>query len=203
MFRLALHNERDDGLPYGSEAAMSNVSNCSRFETLRACDCKGYFNVGMPQCWLGDRCQQFGELLPLSSEQHILKTETVISPRTVVLSAGLQGMLVYATVVFLVLTYHCSNSTNENRNRMERKVKYPRYRPTWPRAVQEVKAPRFRHSAHEGGKIVTPTHRPPLPPVISSYSFLEAHGLVGCFGKTPSNTTGDRSRDIPTGSAAP
>ena len=31
-----------------------------------------------------------------------------------------------------------------------------------------------RHSAQEGGKVVTLTHRPPLPPGISWYSFLEA-----------------------------
>ena len=47
-------------------------------------------------------------------------------------------------------------------------VKYPRYRPTWLRGVQQVKAPQIsRHSAHEGGKVVTPTYRPPLPPGIS------------------------------------
>ena len=31
-----------------------------------------------------------------------------------------------------------------------------------------------RHSSHEGGKVVTRTHRPPLPSGISWYSFLEA-----------------------------
>ena len=31
-----------------------------------------------------------------------------------------------------------------------------------------------RHSAHEGGKVVSLTHRPPLHPGISWYSFLEA-----------------------------
>ena len=31
-----------------------------------------------------------------------------------------------------------------------------------------------RHSAHEGGKVVTLTHQPPLPPGISWHSFLEA-----------------------------
>ena len=31
-----------------------------------------------------------------------------------------------------------------------------------------------RHSAREGGKVVTLTHRPPLPPGISWYSYLEA-----------------------------
>ena len=47
-------------------------------------------------------------------------------------------------------------------------IKCPRYRPTCPRGVQQVKAPQIsRHSAHEGGKFVTPTHRPPLPPGIS------------------------------------
>ena len=36
-----------------------------------------------------------------------------------------------------------------------------------------------RHSAHEGGKVVTPTHRPPLPPGISWYSFREAESTPG------------------------
>ena len=36
-----------------------------------------------------------------------------------------------------------------------------------------------RHSAHEGGKVVTLTYRPPLPPGISLYSFLEAESAPG------------------------
>jgi hypothetical protein len=36
-----------------------------------------------------------------------------------------------------------------------------------------------RHSAHEGGRVVTLTHRPPLPPGISWYSFLEAESTPG------------------------
>ena len=36
-----------------------------------------------------------------------------------------------------------------------------------------------RHSAHEGGKVVTLMHRPPLPPGISWYSFLEAESTPG------------------------
>jgi hypothetical protein len=47
----------------------------------------------------------------------------------------------------------------------------------------------FRH--YEGGKVVTLTHRPPLPPGLSWYSFLEA------------DTTGDRSQNLPTSSAVP
>jgi hypothetical protein len=34
-----------------------------------------------------------------------------------------------------------------------------------PMGFQEVEAPIIsRQSAHEGGKVVSPTHRPPLPP---------------------------------------
>jgi hypothetical protein len=36
-----------------------------------------------------------------------------------------------------------------------------------------------RHSAHEGGKVVTLTHRPSLPPGISWYSFLETDSTPG------------------------
>jgi hypothetical protein len=37
--------------------------------------------------------------------------------------------------------------------------------PVWPRVFQEFYAPRFPwHSAHEGGEVVSPSHRPPLPP---------------------------------------
>jgi hypothetical protein len=47
---------------------------------------------------------------------------------------------------------------------------------------QEVKAPRIsRQSAHEGGKVVSPRHRPPLPPKrYPWYSFLlEAKSTPG------------------------
>ena len=33
-------------------------------------------------------------------------------------------------------------------SRVKVKVKYPRYRPTWPRGVQGVKAPRFPDTRH-------------------------------------------------------
>ena len=36
-----------------------------------------------------------------------------------------------------------------------------------------------RHSAHEGGKVVTLTYLPPLPPGISWYWFLEAESTPG------------------------
>ena len=37
----------------------------------------------------------------------------------------------------------------------------------------------IRHSAHEGGKVITLMHRPPLPPGIPWYSFLEAESTPG------------------------
>jgi hypothetical protein len=63
----------------------------------------------------------------------------------------------------------------------------------------------IRH--YECGKVVTLTHRPPLPPGVSWYSFLEAESTPGhmvpsvASEKIPTDTTGDRSRDPPTSSA--
>jgi hypothetical protein len=53
---------------------------------------------------------------------------------------------------------------------------------------------------YEGGKVVTLMHRPPSPPGVSRYSFLEAESTPGhmvpsvASEKIPSDTTGDRSR---------
>ena len=69
-----------------------------------------------------------------------------------------------------------------------------------------------RQSAHEVGKVVSPTHRPPLPPrTYSWYSFLleaespQSHSAAGriMLMKTSSDTIGNRTRDLPTCSAVP
>ena len=67
-----------------------------------------------------------------------------------------------------------------------------------------------RQSTHEGGKVVNPTHRPPLPPrKYSWYSFLlEAKSTPEpqCGQKDYVNyndTIGDRNRDLPACSAVP
>ena len=85
--------------------------------------------------------------------------------------------------------------------------------PMWPRGFQEVQAPRFPwHSAHECGEVVSLTHRSPLTPRRCSwYSFsLRAESTSGpCYDRKEyvteksSDTTGNRSRDPPTCSAAP
>jgi hypothetical protein len=51
----------------------------------------------------------------------------------------------------------------------------------------------FRH--YEGGKVVTLTHRPPLPPVHMVPSVASE--------KIPSDSTGNRFRDLPTSRAVP
>jgi hypothetical protein len=62
---------------------------------------------------------------------------------------------------------------------------------------------------YEGGKVVTLTHRPSLPPEVSWYSLLEAGSTLQhmfppvAMEKIPSDSTGDRSRDPPTGRAVP
>ena len=71
-----------------------------------------------------------------------------------------------------------------------------------------------RRSAHKGGKVVSSTHRPPLPPrKYSWYSFLlEAESTAGpqCGRKDYVNekkksndTIGNRARDLPACSAMP
>jgi hypothetical protein len=83
-------------------------------------------------------------------------------------------------------------------------------RPRWPKGFQEVKAPDFLDFRHyEGGKVVTLTHRPSFTPEVYWYSFLKAESTLGhmvpsvATEKIPSDSTGDRSRDPPTGSAVP
>ena len=87
------------------------------------------------------------------------------------------------------------------------KVKVSRYR------AEQALAYGFRifHDVqrYEGVKVATLRHRPPLPPGVSSCSFLEAEStpehMVPSVDteKIPSDTTGDGSRDPQTGSAVP
>jgi hypothetical protein len=51
-----------------------------------------------------------------------------------------------------------------------------------PLAVQETDVPRIsKQSAHKGGKIVSPMHRPPLPPEKDPlyWFLLETHSTSG------------------------
>jgi hypothetical protein len=75
-----------------------------------------------------------------------------------------------------------------------------RDKPRWPKGFRQVKAPDFLDFRHyEGGKVVTLTHRPSLPPGVCWYSFLEAeltprHMVLSvATEKIPTDTTGDRS----------
>ena len=74
-----------------------------------------------------------------------------------------------------------------------------------PCGFQEVGAPRFQDSRHvKGGKVVSPTHRPPLPfpyRKYSWYSFLLS-GCVDPWNMSMKNSTdiiGNRTRDTPRG----
>ena len=65
-------------------------------------------------------------------------------------------------------------------------------------------------TAHEGGKVVSLTHRPPLPPVnipgthfCYRLSQLQGHNAAGRIMsmKNSNDTIGNRTRDLPTCSA--
>ena len=71
----------------------------------------------------------------------------------------------------------------------------------------EVEAVRiFRRSTHEGGKVVSPTHRPPLPPRVLIFSEARFHGH-SVAGRIKSvslkDTMGNRTRVLPACCAVP
>jgi hypothetical protein len=69
-----------------------------------------------------------------------------------------------------------------------------------PWSLQETEAPRIsRQSAHEGGKVVSSTHQPPLPP-------RDISGAYFCYSLSRPQSTlgiGNRPRDLPACSAVP
>ena len=89
---------------------------------------------------------------------------------------------------------HIFNSPNKV------KVKVSRDRLRWPKGFRYVKAPDFLDFQHyEGCKVVTLTHRPPLPQKFSWYSFLDTESTPGYMvpsvvtEKITSDITGNRS----------
>ena len=65
--------------------------------------------------------------------------------------------------------------TKEAEPQQVKKGKATRITGLWgPEGSGRLRLQITRLSAHEGGKVVTLTYRPPLPPGISWYSFLEA-----------------------------
>ena len=92
------------------------------------------------------------------------------------------------------------------------KVKEYRNRPGVAQRVPGGLGPRFSwHSVHEGGEVVSLTHRPPLPPgmflVLISLGAKSTpgpwYGRKEYVNEKSSDTIGNRSRYRPTSSAVP
>jgi hypothetical protein len=81
------------------------------------------------------------------------------------------------------------------------KVKLSLYMPI---GVHNVEAPRnSRQSAHEGVKVISPMHHPPLPPgKIPGTQGYSAAGRIMSM-KNSSYPTGNRTHDFPTCSVVP
>jgi hypothetical protein len=77
----------------------------------------------------------------------------------------------------------------------------PHYRPTWPRGIQEVKAPRFLDTRHMKVVMSSPLRTGRLYPQAES---TPGHiNFSDASEKIPNDTTGERPRDLPTSSVEP
>jgi hypothetical protein len=84
---------------------------------------------------------------------------------------------------------------------------------TGPEGSRRLRLPDFlRQSAHEGGRVVSPTHRPPLPPgnipgthFCNRLSRPQGHSAAGRIMsmKNSNDTIGKWPRDLPVCSAVP
>ena len=81
-----------------------------------------------------------------------------------------------------------------------------------PKGSRKLRFPDYMTTAHDGGKVVSLTHRPPLPPANAPATYFslrlsrpKVHGAIERImsTKNSSDTIWDRTSDLPIYSTAP
>ena len=118
-------------------------------------------------------------------------------------------ILIFCTTFICNISHYTKNSTNychKQKRQTQIYKKLPRTGLDRPWGLQEIEAPDYWQWAHVGGKVVSPSHRPPLSPQTRSLVLIsvrmsrpQSHSATGRIRsiKNLKHPRGNRLRDFP------